>query len=221
MTDDRHDDEPTVVFNTKPEILEGMRESMKGAKPDFTVTHAQLETTWNRGGSKGFMISWGTKSAGFGELALFQTAGDRLRIDNEAMGPGFCKEVLFHLLNSTWAAQYGVSANGPLLTDDAAVLRKALLDKLREILGDVRKWDSPEAAEAQVTLLLQVLYPEKYERAYHEFRTKVTTKDTESPLHQVADDSKDLKILFCQLWGEVDREVDWKHESTLPGVGGE
>lgn len=218
MTDEK-DDEPTVVFNTKPEVLEGMRETMKGKKPDFTVTHTQLESAWSRGNSKGFMISWGTKSAGFGELAIFQTTEGDLRIDNEAMGPDFCKRVLFHLLNTIWASQYGVNAEGPLLTEDASVLRKGITDKLHDLMGDVRKWESPEAAEAQVTLILQLLYPEKYEVAYRDFRHKATPKDTGSPLHQVASDSKDLKILLAQLWGTVDSEVLWKHESTKPGVG--
>lgn len=219
MTDEKYDDEPTVVFNTKPEILEGMLNFMQGKKPDFTVTHTQLDSAWDRGGSKGFLISWGTKSAGFGELAIFQTTEGELRIDNESMGPDFCKRVLFHLLSTVWASQYGVNAEGPLLTDDASVLRKSIADRLHGIMGDVRKWESPEVAEAQVTLILQMLYPEKYEAAYREFRLKVTPKDIESPLHQVAADSKDLKILLVQLWGTVDSEVAWKHESTRPGVG--
>lgn len=67
-------------------------------EPDFTVTHVELTECWFREYSSGFLIKWGTKSAGFGEMTV--TVKDGIfRIQNEAMSKEFLKQVFAKLVD--------------------------------------------------------------------------------------------------------------------------
>lgn len=71
-----------------------------GTKPDFTVTRAVLESAWgDTDGSRGVMIAWETKSAGFGTVTLHMDKDGTLTCDNEAMSVRFVKEVFAKLID--------------------------------------------------------------------------------------------------------------------------
>jgi hypothetical protein len=198
-------EKPTIDVAV-PEALEGLGKALRERTPlDFTVTHTKIRTAWSREGTKGFVVSWGTKSAGFGELTLYQNEDGSFRVDDECMGPDFCRKVILHLFKSAWSSYHGDAIEGPLLTEDASVLRNGMKERLDYLLGrDLQALASPGAAEAQVTLLLELLHPEKYKEAYEGFRKERTPNDLTSPLHALAADSKDLRQLLLALWARVE-----------------
>ena len=71
--------------------------------PDWTVTVVRLENAWGKwrkirdgkkiGNDGGFCLSWGTVSAGFGELT-FYLLGNKLYCDSECLGKEFVRKVL-------------------------------------------------------------------------------------------------------------------------------
>lgn len=96
------------VMDVDPKVLKGLTETLETQEPpDFTVTHSAIRTAWSREYTKGFVIQWGTKSAGFGELTFYQLEDGRLQFQNEGMSADFCKRVLTHLLESAWEAKFG------------------------------------------------------------------------------------------------------------------
>jgi hypothetical protein len=62
--------------------------------PDYTVTEVGLDC-----GKNYFIVTWGTVSAGFGELTFYKKDG-KIKVDTEAMGNRFCKEVLAKLVDT-------------------------------------------------------------------------------------------------------------------------
>jgi hypothetical protein len=74
---------------------------MDRANPDFTVTEAVLEPFGpNEHNKGGFIVRWGTKSAGFGEMSVWVKKDGTLRCDNEGMSRKFLKEVLALLVDN-------------------------------------------------------------------------------------------------------------------------
>lgn len=96
-------DETIKVTMRDPEAFERCR-NRKGA-PDFTVTYAKLGSAWcnAESSSMGFIVEWGTVSAGFGEVSFFVDGDGKLTIDNEAMSMRFVKEVLAKFVDSAVA----------------------------------------------------------------------------------------------------------------------
>lgn len=91
-------EEPTLVMNTTPEVLTGVMGTInRNGKPDFTVIETKLEGAGMDPTGHYFCISWGTKSAGFGELT-FYTEGGKLWVDSEGMSKKFQLEVLKHFI---------------------------------------------------------------------------------------------------------------------------
>jgi hypothetical protein len=93
-----------IIMNCSKECLTSLDNRMKrGGKPDFTVTRATLDSAWSskKHGHFGFVVTWETKSAGFGELTIcVDKKTGKLQYDSEAMTTRFCKEVLAKLLDS-------------------------------------------------------------------------------------------------------------------------
>ena len=71
-------------------------EDVKGSY-DFTITGIDLHP-WKKEDSKGFVITWGTQSAGFGELTFYQENGE-WHCDNEGMSNTFIRSVFEFLIN--------------------------------------------------------------------------------------------------------------------------
>lgn len=79
--------------------------------PDYTLTSVEVVSIWgpwekplkngNKNGNNGGMsISWSTVSAGFGELIIYLTKENELRIESEGMSKDFCKQVLTKLIDN-------------------------------------------------------------------------------------------------------------------------
>jgi hypothetical protein len=66
-------------------------------KPDFTITGVQLASAWGDDGT-GFVLTWQTQSAGFGEL-VFDTNDGTLSCDSETMGKKFVKSVFNYFVD--------------------------------------------------------------------------------------------------------------------------
>jgi hypothetical protein len=95
-------EEKDIIIAASDECLTGMAETIKGKKPDFTITDANLAEVWNdlERGNRGFVVEWETKSAGFGTLTIYHDNNDGiLHMDAEAMGLDFCKKVLAKLID--------------------------------------------------------------------------------------------------------------------------
>jgi hypothetical protein len=76
-------------------------ERMDLTNPDFIVTEVTPEffgSSYRNYG--GFVIRWGTKSAGFGEISIAKDKDGILRCDNERMSREFVKSVLACLVDS-------------------------------------------------------------------------------------------------------------------------
>jgi len=71
------------------------------SKPDFTITHTECEF-WesNERNNGGLLISWTTKSAGFGTTTVFEDNEGVLRCDNECMSREFLLSVFEHVLQT-------------------------------------------------------------------------------------------------------------------------
>lgn len=83
------------------ECLSGLGESLSGRTPaDFTVTNVAVE-----GFNGGLLLSWETKTAGFGQLSIWSD-GTTVDMDTEAMGPAFVKSVLAKVVDD-WFARVG------------------------------------------------------------------------------------------------------------------
>jgi len=69
--------------------------------PDFTITGVQLDHTWNEEGTnrKGFLLTWQTQSAGFGELVFIMWEDGSLHCDSETMSKSFVKSVFNYLVD--------------------------------------------------------------------------------------------------------------------------
>lgn len=92
---------------TDNEIHKVMETFKSGSETDFTVTHAEISGVWGYNGDKGFggkgfEISWGTKSAGFGTFTITTYDNGKTYINNEGMNFGFCAEVLLKLLENAF-----------------------------------------------------------------------------------------------------------------------
>jgi hypothetical protein len=95
-----NEEETTLVIEASNEAVAGIVEHIHtGAKPDFTVTAAHFNAAGIGTDGPYAVISWETKSAGFGELTLSHKDG-KLHIDTEAMSERFVIEVLQHLVKN-------------------------------------------------------------------------------------------------------------------------
>ena len=85
------------------ELEEAFMSFASGRKSDFTVTRAEISSIWHSKDSTGFEISWGTKSAGFGNIVISKDSEGNVRIDDECMGPEFCVNVFRKLIEDAFA----------------------------------------------------------------------------------------------------------------------
>ena len=60
---------PKVVFEASGECLNGLGKTLKGGKPDHTLTRVSVPSPSDFGKAS-LGIKWETKSAGFGELSI-------------------------------------------------------------------------------------------------------------------------------------------------------
>jgi len=83
-----------------PEAAERMMAARRAKVPrDYTVTEAAIQAAWEHDGGKGIIVTWGTVSAGFGELTLHIDGDGKLTLDTETMGREFAQAVFKKLLD--------------------------------------------------------------------------------------------------------------------------
>ena len=82
-----------------PEAAERMMAARRAGTPrDKTVTEVGIRAVWENDGGKGFIVTWGTVSAGFGELTLHVDKEGKVSLDTETMGREFAQAVFQKLL---------------------------------------------------------------------------------------------------------------------------
>ena len=67
----------------------------------YEFTDVEITSSWGKWEKNdgGFIISWGCKNVGFGELTFFSKDG-KTHCDSEAMGKEFIKQALAHLTDT-------------------------------------------------------------------------------------------------------------------------
>lgn len=86
------------LLNSSSQCADAMLSTMQnpGARPDFSVVRAEI----SRCSSRSFVISWETRSAGFGELIFLLGDDGKWQVDTEGMSDKFCADVVMRLVQS-------------------------------------------------------------------------------------------------------------------------
>ena len=88
------------VPGTKVHVPEHAIMPMKTPKKEIQLTHVGMEGFKNpTSGVNGFVLTWGTKEHGWGELTFKNVTKDRIECDSECMSKDFVEKVLNEFLN--------------------------------------------------------------------------------------------------------------------------